>query len=460
MQMNRNFILRIIPLFALLLLMGAVAPYSLKAQTTTADVGFTPYSLYSFGDIASEGSAYHKSMGGFGIGDRNVMYINMLNPAAVTAREKQSFMFDFGVEQKNTYYAANTIASLPLAMTDNYATTNNNDLIRSAHNSFNMNHIAASFPITQRNSAFKIGIAPYSSVGYRFVQNENDEKILAEVGDVKYHKVGQGGIYQSFLGAGVTLFNRLSLGAEAKYYFGTINRYSSAYFTTSTAYSTLKTGWDYVVRGFSGKFGLQYEQPLGSSTRMVIGATYQLPTSLGGDVTRYAFAAAETSTDTVSFIKTPNSGMSIPQEFGAGISFRNPDKWMVGFDYVRQDWRGTQLEGTPGIDFEPSLSQSFKAGFEITPNRYDIRYFFKRLTYRGGLYRKESYFTLNGNKIYSTGITLGVSIPVFRYYNSVNVGVDFGQRGSLTNNMVRERYFLFTVAFSLHDIWFIKPLYQ
>ena len=60
----------------------------------------------------------------------------------------------------------------------------------------------------------------------------------------------------------------------------------------------------------------------------------------------------------------------------------------------------------------------------------------------------------------ATGLTLGMGIPVFRYYNSINFGIDMGQRGTLKGNQVRERYFLFTISFNLHDIWFIKPLYN
>ena len=67
---------------------------------------------------------------------------------------------------------------------------------------------------------------------------------------------------------------------------------------------------------------------------------------------------------------------------------------------------------------------------------------------------------LGGSQVATTGITLGLGIPVFRYYNSVNLGVDLGQRGSISNSQIRERYFLFTVSFNLHDIWFIPTLYN
>ncbi|MDD2594255.1 MAG: hypothetical protein PHD11_00365 [Bacteroidales bacterium] len=419
------------------------------AQTSTAEMGFTPYSLFGIGDLVKQGTTYNRSMGGIGIGDRNVRYINYLNPAAVTAREKQSFMLDFGVEQKNTYFSANAATAVGSVSSDKLTTVNN---------TFNMHHIIASFPI-YKSSAMQIGITPYSNVGYKFISSETDKEIVAEMGNIVYNKVGQGGIYRGFMGYGATFFDRLSVGAEAVCYFGTINRYSSAYFTTNTTYRTIKSGWTHVIRGVSGKFGLQYEQPLNANTSMIIGATYQLPSTLKGEETRYAYGVSTSVTDTINFIRT-DINQSVPREIGVGITFRDKDKWMVGLDYVRQDWSSTEFEATPGIDFKPSVSQSFKVGMEYTPNRYDVRYYAKKLTYKVGAYYDNSYFTLNGHKIASQGITLGISFPVFRYYNAISFGIDMGQKGSMTNNMIRERYFLFTLSFNLHDIWFMKPLYQ
>ena len=49
-------------------------------------LSFTPYSIFGVGDLAQQGSAYNRSMGGVGVASRNVRYLNSLNPAAVTAR--------------------------------------------------------------------------------------------------------------------------------------------------------------------------------------------------------------------------------------------------------------------------------------------------------------------------------------------------------------------------------------
>ena len=422
-----------------------LAPVQLLAQDDDplAQSGYSPYSLFGFGDLVRQGTTYNLSMGGIGIADRNVRYINLLNPAAVTAREMKSFMMDFGLENRNTIYRGGDV--------------------RSASNTFNMHHIVATLPIAT-HSAFKLGVMPVSSVAYDFRSLETSDQILSQVGDIQYDRMGNGGINQAFLGAGVTLWRRLSLGADLQYYFGKINRSSVATFKSSSSYRGISSGWDYNVSCFGGKFGLQYTQPLSNALSAVVGVTYDVSTKLRGHEIRYAKGESTSSTDTVVYEKHSLNNYRIPSELGAGISLRYADQWMVGFDYTRQDWTGISFGGYPGVDFTTGVAQNFRAGFEYTPNRYDVRsgfgHFLRRLTYRGGAYREVSYLMLGGSPVASTGVTLGFGIPVFRYYNSINFGVDFGQRGTLVGDQIRERYFLFTISFNLHDIWFIKPLYN
>ena len=428
----------IVAAFALLL-----TAFLASAQNNTADVGFTPYSIFGIGDLARTGTTYNKSMGGIGIGDRNERYINILNPAAVTARQGKSFMMDFGLDQNNVYYAANPA---------------DGDILHSANNTFTMNHIVMTFPI-ESHSAFKLGIAPYSNTGYSFKHHENDDAILAEMGDIVYDQIGQGGLSQAFAGAGATLFKRLSIGVDGQYYFGNISRYTSAAFLTGTSYRSINSGWSYVLNGFGAKFGLQYEQPLKNDYKLVLGATYSLGTSLKGEVKRYAYGVLS-AVDTIVNNTTALEAVPVPEEIGVGLTFKKNEKWTVGFDYVQQDWTGSFSDDAPGTGFSATKRQAYRTGFEYTPDWYDSRYYRNHITYRAGCYHEQCYYAMNGNKIDAMGITFGASFPVFRYYNSVNVGVDLGQRGSTANGAVRERYFLITVSFALHDIWFLKPMYD
>ena len=408
---------------------------------------YSPYSIYGIGDISQEGTAFNKSMGGVGLATRNRRFINYLNPAAVTARDSLSFMADFGLQQSNKVYRQGDL--------------------RSAHNTFNIYNFVMSFPI-YRSSAFMVGITPFSDVGYDFSSIETDPNIIGQTGNISYDSYGTGSVYQVFAGAGVTFWKRLSIGAEAIYYFGNIDKVTNMDYSNSS-YRSVNSGSDLMVRGTTGKFGLQYEQKLGGDVSMIIGATYRMSTSLKGTALNYRYANQDSVTDTLKYQENDlrKAGLKFADELGVGISVKGGEKWTAEFNYLRSDWRNSGFDSVNGFSvksdtetFTSTVSQSFRAGFEIVPNRNDIRYYLRKCAYRAGVYYDQSYYKLNGNNVNSMGITLGVTLPVFRLYNGLTLGVDLGQRSSTRNNMIRERYATFVVGFNIHDIWFQKVQYK
>lgn len=410
-----------------------------KAQTTDALGTYTPYSLFGIGDIEKQGTAFNKGMGGIGVGVRDNRFINYSNPASITERDTLSFMLDFGLNQKNFY--------------------NTDGDVESAYNTANMQNIIFTAPLYKK-SALMVGITPYSNVGYKFQSVETDPNLVSKYGNIVYQKYGTGSISQLFAGAAMNLSKNFSVGAEFIYYFGALNRYSNVLFSSDASVRDINTGWDYDISAISARVGAQYFANIAKNTVLTIGATYRFESNMDGDFTRYACTTSSSQIDTVTISTTPGYEVQIPTEFSAGFSIKKRDKWMFGFDYVRQDWSKSFFGETPGVDFKPSVSSSMRAGFEYIPNRYDIRYYMKRVTYRIGAYYDKTYVNINGNQVNAAGITLGMSMPIFRWYNAVTWSVDLGQRGSLENDMVRERYIQFNLNFNLHDMWFIKKRYQ
>jgi hypothetical protein len=84
----------------------------------------------------------------------------------------------------------------------------------------------------------------------------------------------------------------------------------------------------------------------------------------------------------------------------------------------------------------------------------------RRCTYRVGAYYDRAYYKLDGNNVNSVGVTFGLTLPIYRYYNGITLGVDIGQRASRRNDMIRERYAMFVIGFNIHDIWFQKVQYH
>ncbi len=429
-------------IFILAVFLLFLGTFKLSAQVTDALGTYSPYSLFGIGELEKQGSAYNYSMGGIGVGIRDKRFINVANPAAVTERDSLSFMLDFGVIQKNNY--------------------NSDYKTKSAYNVFNMQNIVLSFPIYKKSAVF-VGVMPFSNTGYKFESTETDPNIVSQLGDVKYQKYGTGSINQLFVGAAFQFAKYFSFGAEAIYYFGSLNRHSNVIFNTSSQYNKILTGWEYKLDCFSGKVGLQYYQPIKKNNSVLtIGATYRLGNNLDGPITRYIFSESPNTavSDTVLFDQKKDLKIKIASEMATGVSYRVKDKWMIGFDYLRQNWKNSSFAESTTVDFEPAIDQSFRLGFEYIPNRYDIRYYMKRVSYRCGAYYDQSYISFNGNQVTSFGITLGASFPIYKWYNAVSVAVELGQRGMRKEQLVRERYVNFLININLHDIWFIKFRYE
>lgn len=417
------------------------------AHSQEAASGFSPYSIYGLGDMATAGTAYNKSMAGVGIANRTNRYVNILNPASITERDSLSFMADFSLYGDNKYFKQNGI--------------------RSVNNVFNIGDFVISFPLW-KHTAMMMGITPYSNTGFDYTIKYTDPNVIGNMGNVNFSAKGNGSIYKTFVAGAVEFFDRVSVGAELDYYFGNLQK-SFQTNISDASYNSINNGTSLQARATGATFGIQYEQPIGTKLKFGLGATYSTGADLLGFYEDYKISSVDTLYSRVDTIGRSN-GIRLASEMGVGVSFKYADKLTVELDYTRSDWTGSGVEKISGFSansspFASTMSEAYRLGFELVPNRNDIRYYFNRVAYRGGLFYKKDNIMLNGSQIVSAGLTMGATFPIYnqnaRYNrNGLTVGLEFGQRGSLTNGLVRERYFNFTVGINLYDIWFLKYQYD
>ena len=412
-------------------------------------LSYTPYSIFGIGDLSPQGSAYHRSMGGVGIASRNIRYQNSLNPAAVTARDSLSFMLDFSVQNANILYRQGDQTS--------------------ARNITNLGSMALSFPIW-RSMSMIFGITPYSSAGYGYTVHETDPAVIAHTGNITYYDYGQGSFYKLYGGIGHCFWKKLSLGAEADYIFGNYSKYFTESFT-NTGYNAVQDSYLLHLNAFTGKFGMQFEQKFGTKTKIGLGATYSLGANMNGtvDYKHSSVGSAETvvvssHSDTLGVNVAP---VRIASELGLGLSVNFDERIRAEVNYILADWTNTGMGTVDGfavtnskLPFSATSRRSLRAGMEYTPDRYNVRYWYKRVSYRAGAYYNNEYYKVAGNEINTFGITLGATLPVFRWYNGLSVAVDMGQKGTTDAGLVRERYIKFCVGLNLHDIWFQKRRFE
>ena len=440
-------------IFSSVFVLLALAAGNFKASAQEGEYGsYAPYSIFGVGDLSGGGSAYLRSMAGAGIASRDTRYINTLNPASVTARDTLTFMVDFSLLNTNTLFKQNSSAGT----------------LSTAKNITNIGSMAISFPLF-RNTAMMVGLAPYSATGYRYSFLETDPVLIARNGNIAYSDYGQGSLYRLYGAAGHTFLRKLSVGVEVDYIFGSMEKVYSETFEKS-GYNQVKDNYDMTLNSATAKFGLQYDMNLDKDWKLGLGSTLSLGSRLKGivDYSHISLGTAENvNVGAYSDILSKSSPVRLAGEFGFGISLAKGDNFRANIDYTRSDWTKTNVDTKDGFavntsesPFTAGVRHAVRAGVEYTPNRNDIRYYRNRVTYRAGAYYNNEYYKLGGSEINNFGITIGATLPIFQWHHGLSFAVDLGQRGTLQNDLIRERYVRFCVGVNLSDIWFRRFKYE
>ena len=58
------------------------------------------------------------------------------------------------------------------------------------------------------------------------------------------------------------------------------------------------------------------------------------------------------------------------------------------------------------------------------------------------------------------GLTLGFGLPIPGAFSNINIGFEFGKKGTTNANLVQENYGNLSIGLSFNDKWFNKKLYN
>ncbi|MEG1622594.1 MAG: hypothetical protein RR330_04405 [Alistipes sp.] len=442
------------PIVNLLALLVVLFPAALCAQTSSINA-FSPYSMYGIGEINTQGSLPSRSMGGVGVGMRSVSGVNLLNPAAYSVTLRKSILFNFGLEGQNFY---------------NSQRRADGSLAKTSYNTFNFHDIALQIPLA-KGLGLGFSLSPYSSVGYRTSHLEEKDEIWGDIGRVKYAHTGEGDITEVKLGVGWEIFKNFSIGLAAQYYWGDIDRGFSTTiipYVGDGKYTPIIGSSNYSVSRFKGQFGVQYNAISTSKRTLTLGATYTLGGNLNPRVTNTIYI--NDNFNTTAQGDTTHLAVVLPHQLAVGAFYETP-RFSVGLDYLYQNWSGNSNQtekAVGGFTVAYRNTHTLKFGVEWTPNRNDVRRFYKRWHYRAGVNYGNYYQTFGGQNVTQYAVTAGIGIPVkFAGFSAIDVGVEFGGRGRHTNiaervGLIKQNYFKFSIGFAMfgEDYWFVRPKYE
>jgi hypothetical protein len=80
--------------------------------------------------------------------------------------------------------------------------------------------------------------------------------------------------------------------------------------------------------------------------------------------------------------------------------------------------------------------------------------------YRMGASMAEAYTKVNEQPYSEIGVSLGVGMPLKNSKSILNFVVEYGTRGTVNQNLVREDYLKIGLGLSVNENWFFKRKFE
>ena len=402
---------------------------TLFAQENTA----SPYSYYGLGDVKFKGTHDIKAMGGLSIvGDS--IHLNLSNPASYSNLK----LTTFSIGGTSTFTNFNTSSDSEKAQRTS------------------LDYLAVGLPLGKFGMSF--GLMPYSAVGYK-VQSITETADDPDGFERSKQFMGDGEINKVFIGTAYKITQKLSLGFNLNYYFGDINNKTIEFITDPIVLLGTRELNNSNVSGFSINTGLQFSSKLNSNLELFSSLTYSPESELTSKNKRniatvvYNANGAEIINDDVD-IPVNDTKLKLPSKFSFGAGIGQAKKWLIGSEITFQNTSklGNRFDDITGATFENSTKISI-GGYYI-PKYDSYNGYWNRVVYRAGFRHENTGLVINNESIKDYGVNFGFGLPLG--ISNINLGFEFGKKGTTTNNLIEENYFNVSVGLSLSDIWFKK----
>lgn len=385
----------------------------------------SPYSYYGIGLTKFEGTVENRSMGGINVFSDSI-HLNLRNPAG------------YGRLKRTTYSIGGSHDRVTLNSEGNSDNTKMTSL----------DYLALGIPVGK--FGFGLGLIPQTSVGYRILDIQDEVASRLE---------GRGGMNRVYLTAGYEISKSLSFGVDARYNFGNFQN------RRVLVRDDIQLGSRDISRsdiyGFSFNFGADFQTKISDRLKFHASATYSpdaiLTLENERDIATIAFTQnGEMPVDQRS-IDVTDSEYTLAEQITVGAGIGRPNKWFFGGEYVSTG-KSAYLDrsNTLNEDAVYNSATQYRMGGYFIPQYNSLTSYFKRIVFRAGARYEETGLRLNDEDINEFGISFGIGLPAGSDFSNVNLGFEYGQRGTTDTGLLKEDIFKVSVGLSLTDVrkWF------
>ena len=423
---------------------------SLYAQGDTS----SPYSQYGVGLLSDQSIGMSRGMNGVGIGLKEQGQVNYLNPATYSQIDSTTFIFD----------AAMTLQTANFRETTAQGTRSLN--ARDA----SFEYAVASFRV-RKHLGMSFGILPYSVVGYdystkpKIINNYVQYPVTETKTSVSTQNTGSGGLRMVYLGAGWAITDKLSIGTNVNYMWGTLDNLLVTTYTDSYVKS-LSRYYTATISTVKLDFGVNYSLPLDKKNVLTLGLTFSPGYRMGASPRCEVITSNSQSAVNDTTLYKAQDALRLPTTIGAGVSWKHNNKWIVGLDYTYQGWSKmnavdyiSEKTGKNMGDDTDGFNDRHKinVGAQYCKNA-NGRSFKDRIRFRFGAGYTTSYLLINDQKgPREISLSAGVGLPIINVYNTRSMlNVSFQWVNTNATGMIRDNTFRINLGLTFNERWFAK----
>ncbi|WP_369752584.1 aromatic hydrocarbon degradation protein [Flavobacterium sp. WC2409] len=396
-------------------------------NTFSQSISSSPYSMYGLGSLYDSDFGSISSIGSSGIALPSNRFINNLNPASLGYMYQNHFLFDVGGKSILSTYE--------------------NSSKKESRNNFQFSHIALAFPVTSK-SAVSVALQPYSSAAFKIsnlllpIENSADTYVL--------NASGSGGLNDFDLSYGYRIGKKIALGISTNFLFG--NTIDNRDYTVSNSITTINKKSYY--NGVRVSFGSQVQ----IDSTLSLGVNFKSPSQIKASKVQSVISYNNSITTTIETDANYDvDDYYLPLEIGVGLSkvFKNNLNFTI--DYKKSLWNGTNQSDIYGNYLN---QDKFAMGFSYSKTK-SIRSYFDRIQYATGFNYDSGFLEIDNKRINNLSFSVGVSLPVENQtFSTLNVTYSYGQKGSISNGLIKENYHKISLNLSLDGIWFVKRKFE
>ena len=395
----------------------------------------SPYSYTGLGEVNFRGNQINRFMGGLEVYNDSI-HANLSNPSSYAKLLLTTYSIGLN-------YSNNQLSD----------TNDSKSLISSG-----LDYIGIAIPT--KKFGFGFGIIPFTSVGYKLSQIDDSSS-----SDILNRYEGEGGINKVFFSLGLYLLKNLSFGVTINYDFGKL-KYQTSKFLDDVYLGTVLIN-ESSISGLDIKLATNYEIPVNSKIDLHVMVSYVPQGSLNSNNKRLLITSPLSDPSNIAEIieiDLAETGLDfteiqLPSSSIVGFGLGKKSKWFAGAQYIMTNSSNfkNSFNTLPNVSYKDG-SQFSIGGFYI-PDYSSITSYWKRVVLRMGFRHEVTGIFKNNFGINETGINFGAGLPLPGYSN-VNIGFEYGSRGTKNSNILNEKFWTIRIGFSLNDRWFIKRKYN